>query len=103
MQLLDLADRQHVGFRNDAADHDANVLQTSLVEKMQNARHQCHVGAAEKTETEPIGIFIGNGPHNGFGRLPQPDIDNFHAGIAKCPGHDLDTTAVTIKAYLVFS
>src|SRR5262249_33511983 len=59
-----------------------------------------HVSPAEEAQAKPIGIFVGHGADHRFGRLPQPRIDDFHAGVAKCAGDHLDATVVTIEADL---
>ena len=45
-------------------------------------------------------VFVGDGPHDGFGRLPQASVDDVHAGVAQGPRHDLDAAIVAVEADL---
>ena len=68
--------------------------------QVEHARHQRHVGAAQEAQAQPIGVFIGHGPHDGLGRLPQPRVDHMKAMIAQPARHDFDAAIVAVEADL---
>ncbi len=86
-----------VGFGNDAADQDADVVEAGLAQQLEDARHQRHVGAGEEAQAEPVGVLVGDGADDGFGRLPQAGVDDVHAGVAQGAGHDLDAAVVAVE------
>jgi len=89
-----------VGFRDDAADEDADVAEAGVAEELEDARGEGHVGAAEDAEAEPVGVLVGDGADDGLRRLPQAGVDDVHPGVAQGAGHDLDAAVVAVEADL---
>ena len=67
---------------------------------LQDARHQRHVRAAQQADAQPVGVLVGHGAHDRFGRLPQPGVDDVKARVAQGPRHDLDAAIVAVEADL---
>ena len=91
---------RHVALRDDPADEDADIFQSRLPEKLQDARHERHVCAAEDAQSEPVRVFVGNGSHDRFGSLPQAGVNDLHSGIAQGAGDDFDAAVVAVEADL---
>ena len=87
-------------FGNDAADEDARRVQAGFAQELQDARHQGHVSAAQKAQAQPVGVLVGHGADDRLGRLPEPGVDDFHAGVAEAAGDDLDAAVVAVEADL---
>src|SRR5262249_10594502 len=58
------------------------------------------MGPREDAEPEPVSVLVGCRTHDGLRRLPQPGVDDVHAGIAQGAGHDLDATVMAVQADL---
>ena len=52
------------------------------------------------TEAEPVGVLVGDGADDRLGRLPQPGVNDVHAGVAQGAGHDFDAAVVAVEADL---
>src|SRR5262249_4797798 len=76
---------------------NADVLEIGLLHQFEDPRHQGHVRAGQKAQSEPIGVFVGDSAHNSFGDLPKPSVDHMHAGVAQRPRHDLDAAIVAVE------
>ena len=51
----------------------------------------------KNAQTQPVGVFVSDGANHGLGRLPQPGVDDVHAGVAERAGDHLDAAVVAIE------
>src|SRR6266480_1315040 len=78
--LLELGD---VFLRNDPAARDEDVARLPFLEELHDLREQGHVSAAEAREADRVDVLLDRGLDNVLRRLPEPGVDDLHAGIAQ--------------------
>src|SRR6266849_9226139 len=52
----------NVAFRNDAADQDADVIESRLAQQLEYAGNQCEMGTAQNAEADPVRVLVAHGP-----------------------------------------
>ena len=90
----------NIGFGNDAADEDHDVVHIFFVEEVHELRAEGVVRAAEDREADDVDIFLGSGAGDHLGGLAQAGVDDLHAGVAEGAGDDFGAAVVAIEAGL---
>ena len=89
-----------VGFGNDAADEDGNVVHPFIVEQLHELRADGVVRAGKDGEADDIDVFLDGGGGDHFGSLPETGVDHFQAGVTEGAGDDFGTAVVAVKTGL---
>lgn len=84
----------HVG--NDAADHDAHMLQPFLFQRRHQPWNEDMIGC-QRAYADHIDILVLRQTDHGVYILPWWGVDHFHAGIPECRGHDPAASIVAVK------
>ena len=71
-----------------------------LAQQLHDARADVHVGARQDRQADDVGVLLQRGRHDLLRRLPQPGVDDLHAGVAQRPGDDLRAPVVPIEPRL---
>src|SRR5947208_5995700 len=93
--LLELGD---VFLRNDPAARDEDVARLPFLEELHDLREQGHVSAAEAREADRVDVLLDRGLDDVLRRLPQPGVDDLHAGVAQRAGDDLGPAVVAVES-----
>src|SRR5205823_3833711 len=93
--LLELGE---VFLRNDPAARDEDVARLPFLEELHDLREQGHVSAAEAREADRVDVLLDRGLDDVLRRLPEPGVDDLHAGIAQRAGDDLGPTVVAVES-----
>ena len=95
-----LAQRGGVGVGNDPADHDRDVSDARLGQRLEHRRDQLGVRAGQDREADHVHALLG-GRAGDLGR-GQPDalVDDVHAGVAGPDGDLLGAVGVPVEARL---
>jgi len=88
----------NIGFGNDAADEDGDVLHAFVVEQGHKLRAEGVVRAGENGEADDVNVLLNGGGGDHFRGLAEAGVDDFHAGVAEGASDDLCTAVVAIKA-----
>ena len=87
----------NVGFGNDAADKDGDIVHAFFVEELHELRADGVVGAGEDGEADDVDVFLDGGGGDHLGGLAQAGVDDFHAGVAEGAGDDFGAAVVAIE------
>src|SRR5215470_18244588 len=82
-----------------AAEHD-DVVGALAPEQLDHLGEQRHVRAGEHRQPDGVGVLLQRGLHDLLRGLVQARVDDLHAGIPQCPGHDLGSAVVAVKSRL---
>src|SRR5580700_1430935 len=77
-----------IGFGNNAADKDGNVVHAFFAEQGHELRADGVVGAGEDGETDDVHVFLDGGGGDHLRGLAQTGVNDFHAGVAEGAGDD---------------
>ena len=69
----------------------------SAPQQLEHAREERHVRAAEDREADDVDVLLHGRGGDHLGRLVQPGVDHFHAGVAKRGGDDLRAAVVAVE------
>jgi hypothetical protein len=86
-----------IGFRNDAADEDGNVVHTFFAQQGHELRADGVVGAGEDGEADDVDVFLDGGGGDHFRGLAQAGVNNFHTGVAESAGDDFGAAVMTVQ------
>ena len=89
-----------VGFGDDAADEDGDVVHAFVVEKFHQLRADGVVGAGEDREADHVDVFLYGGGGDHLGSLAQTGVNDFHAGVAQGAGDYFCTAVVAVQSRL---
>ena len=89
-----------VGFRDDAADKDCDIVHTLFVEELHELRAEGIVSTGKDGEANDVDVFLDSGGGNHLRGLPQASVDHFHASVSQGAGDDLCAAVVAIKTGL---
>src|SRR5690348_6974220 len=92
--------RGDVGFRNDAADEDSDVVHPFFAEEFHEAGAESVVRAGEDGEADDVHVFLHGGGGDHLRRLAEAGVDDFHASVAESAGDDFRAAVVTVEAGL---
>src|SRR6267142_4551499 len=90
----------NVGFGDDAADENGDVVHAFVTEQIHELRADGVVGAGEDREADDVDVFLDGGGGDHFRGLAKAGVDDFHAGVAEGPGDDLGAAIVAVQARL---
>src|SRR5690606_16997361 len=90
----------HVFLRDDPAARDEHVVRTLLAQELEHAREQRHVRTGQHGERDDVHVLLHGGARDHLGRLVQPRVDYFEAGIAERAGDNHCATVVAVEARL---
>ncbi len=90
----------NIDVRNDPADEHRHVVQPLFPKQFHQSGADVHVGAAQNRQADHIRVFLQRRRGNLLGRLAQPRVNHFHAGIPERPGDHLGTAVVPIESGL---
>jgi len=91
---------RNVGFGNDAADENGDVLHAFFVQQVHELRANGVVSTGKNGEADDVDVFLDSGGSDHLGRLPEAGVNDFHASVAQRPRDDLRPAIVAIKAGL---
>ena len=89
-----------IGVRDDAAAEHHHVVGATLAEQVDGTAEQRHVRAGQHGQSDRVGVLLDGGLHDLLGRLVQPGVDDFHAGVAQRPRDHLGAPVVAVQARL---
>ena len=89
-----------VGFRNDAADEDGDVVHALVVEELHQFRADGVMRAGEDGEADDVDVFLHGGGSDHLRGLAQAGVDDFHTGVAQSTGDYFGATVMAIEARL---
>jgi len=90
-------ERGDVGFGDDAADENGNVVHALFLKKFHELRAECIVGARENGEANDVHVFLDGSGGDHLRGLAQPGVDDLHAGITQSASDHLGAAVVTIE------
>ena len=82
-----------------AAEKD-DVARALRFELLDDERKERHVRAGEDREADAVGILLDRRLHDLLGRLEEPGVDHFHAGIAQRARDHLRAAVVAVETGL---
>src|SRR5713226_1192744 len=86
-----------VGFGNDAADEDGDVIHAFVVEQFHQLGADGVVRAGEDGETDHVDVFLHGGGGDHLRGLAQASVNDFHAGVAQGAGDYFCAAVVAIQ------
>src|SRR5467141_3152579 len=89
-----------VGFGDDAADENGNIVHAFVVEEFHQLGADGVVGAGEDGEADDVDILLDGGGGDHFGGLAQAGVNDFHAGIAQGAGDYFCAAVMAIQPRL---
>src|SRR5258708_31086298 len=89
-----------VGFGDDAADEDGDVVHALVVEELHQLRADGVMRAGEDGEADNVDVFLDGGGGDHLRGLAQAGVDDFHAGIAQGTGDYFCASVMAIEARL---
>src|SRR5258707_723148 len=89
-----------VGFGDDAADEDGDVVHAFVVEEFHELGADGVVGSGEDGEADDVDVFLDGGGGDHLGGLAQAGVDDLHAGVAQGASDYFCAAIVAIKARL---
>src|SRR5688572_22055996 len=90
----------NVDVGNDAADDDLYVIQAFFLEQLHDPRADVHVRAGQNRQSDYVRVFLQRRGHDLLGRLAQPGVNDFHAGVAQRARDHLGAAIVPVKPRL---
>jgi hypothetical protein len=90
----------NVGFGNDAADKDGDVVHAFFVEEFHELGADRVVRAGEDGEADHVDVFLDSGGGDHLRSLAQAGVDDFHAGVAEGAGDYFCAAVVAVQAGL---
>src|SRR5215470_7716932 len=92
--------RGNVGFGDDTADEDGDVVHAFFVKELHQLRAEGVVGAGKDGEADDVDVFLGGGGGDHLRGLAKASVNDFHAGVAEGAGDDLGAAVVAVEAGL---
>jgi len=89
-----------IGFGNDAADENGDVVHALVVEKLHELGADGIVRAGEDGEADDVDVFLHSGGGDHLWSLAQAGVDDFHAGVAQSAGDYFCAAVMAIEARL---
>ena len=89
-----------VGFGDDAADEDGDVVHAFGFEQGHELGADGVVRAGQDGEADDVDVFLNGGGGDHLGSLAQAGVDDFHAGVAQGAGDDFCAAVVAVEAGL---
>ena len=83
---------------NDAADEHRHVVQPLFAQQFHQPGADVHVGAAQNRQADHIRVLLQRRRGDLLGRLAQPRVNDFHAGVPQRPGDHLGAAVVPIES-----
>ena len=83
--------------RNDAAGENDDVLSAPLLQELQDLREEHVVRPGEDRESDDVHVLLDGRRRDLRRRLPQPRIDDLHAGVAQGARDDLGAPVVPVE------
>src|SRR5208282_3852507 len=90
----------NVGFGNDAADENGDVVHSFFAQKVHELRTDGVVRAGEDREADHVDVFLDGGGGDHLGGLTQAGVDYLHASVTQGAGDDFGAAVVAIQARL---
>jgi hypothetical protein len=90
----------NVGFGNDAADENGDVVHALFAQQVHELWADGIVRAGEDGEADDVNVLLDGGGGNHFGRLAEAGVDYLHACVAQGAGDDFGAAVVAIQARL---
>ena len=91
-----LDERRALVFRNDAADHQADMTEAGLAQRIHELRHDEMVGR-QRADADDIDVFFHRQLDHAGDRLPRRRVDDLHAGIAQIGGDDAAAAIMPVE------
>ena len=85
-----------VGFGNDAADENRDIVHTLFAQQGHELRADGVVSAREDREADDIDVLLDGGGGDHLGGLAEAGVNHFHAGVAEGAGDDFGAAVVAI-------
>jgi hypothetical protein len=95
-----LLQSQNVIGGDNASSDDVDITGSLLLEDLNHFREKMVMGSGEAGETDDVHVFLDRRDCNLFGGLPNPRIDDFHAGVSQGSDNHLDAPIMTIQPRL---
>jgi hypothetical protein len=92
--------RGDIGFGNDAADEDGDVLHAFVVEQSHELGAERVVRAGKNGEANYVDVFLNGGGGDHFRGLAEAGVDDFHSGVAEGASDDFGAPVVAVEARL---
>jgi len=92
--------RGDIGFGNNAADENGDVLHAFVMEQSHELGAEGVVCSGENGEADHVNVFLDGGGGDHLRGLAEAGVDDFHAGIAEGAGDDFGAAVVAIEAGL---
>ena len=89
-----------VGFGDDAADEDGDVVHALVVEEFHQLGTDGVVSAGEDGEADHVYVFLDGSGGDHLRGLAQAGVDDFHAGVTQGPGNNFCAAVMTVQAGL---
>src|SRR5882762_5862013 len=89
-----------VGFGDDAADEDGDVVHAFVVEEFHELWADGVVRAGKDGEADDVDVFLDSGRGDHFGSLAQAGVNDFHAGVAEGAGDYFCAAVVAVQPRL---
>ncbi len=86
-----------VGFGNNAAEKYGDVGHAFVVQQLHELGTDGVVGTGEDGEADDVDVLLHGGGRDHLGRLAEPGIDHFHAGVAQRASDHLRAAVVTVQ------
>ena len=91
---------RNVGFGDDAADEDGDVVHAFVTEEFHELGADGVVRAGEDGKADDVNVFLHSGGGDHLRRLPQAGVHDFHAGVTQCAGDYLCPAVMAIETWL---
>jgi hypothetical protein len=95
-----LFEGRDVGFGDDAADQDGDVVHSLFAEEFHELGADGVVRAGKNREADDVDVFLDGGGGDHLGGLAQAGVDDFHAGVAQGASDYFCAAIVAIEAGL---
>jgi hypothetical protein len=95
-----LLECRDVGFGDDAADKDGDIVHAFFMEEFHELGTDGVVGAGENGQADNVDVFLNGGGGDHLRSLAQAGVDDFHAGVAQGAGDYFCSAVVAIQARL---
>src|SRR5467141_4136220 len=89
-----------VGFGDDAADEDGDVVHAFVVEEFHELGADGVVGSGEDGEADDVDVFLDGGGGDHLGSLAQAGVNDFHAGVTQGTSDYFCASVMAIEARL---
>ena len=96
----DFLELGNVGFGNNAAEENGDVVHTFFMQQIHQLRADRVVCTGKNREADDVDVLLHGGGGDHLGRLTQSGVDDFHSGVAQCASDYLCAAVVAVETWL---